>query len=676
MTLSADARTTLLRRAERAYARAEAAGEQRLGQILKHAFLQLAEENNPAFLLALNRMKRLPVPIDEFVDSPEFLGGHMEIWPQLRNDLREMNPDQLAGEPTVSEVILGGATGTGKTALSTVTNAYSLYYLTCFDWPQQLFGLSRATPIVFMFASVSATVTNRVVYKPFRDLFLGMKFTQKYVEYNKQLESSLALGQNIVVVPALASVQSMVGQAVVSGILDEVNFMARVENSKQILGPNGAGGVYDQAELAYRNLSRRRKSRFTTRGPQPGVLCVVSSTRYRGDFLDRRIEEVIKYGEPGTKVFRRRQYEVVPQERFSGPKFKLLVGTERWPTRILSDEDYHGNRYPKGAEVENVPVEYMPEFQKDAENALRDICGIATDAIRPFIAQRDKIVDCVNAGRSAHLRMIFDRDEVILAHEPLPRLPERFIPQDKDAPHFAHIDLSTTYDRCGVGIVRHDGYVSVRNERLPRFSAVMALGIKPDPMNQVQIAELREWLLRIVQETGINLVQISYDGFNSKESIQVLRRAGIRATYISVDRTPEPYEVFRQAIYDTRVLLPDNDLLRQELIQLEWFAHKGKVDHPARGAKDVSDSICGALYAATRHPVVKSGVRAFTDAGEPIRSPYTMQRPTAKYRPTAKTRPSPSRERIRDRNLAKDEPLPEDVTADVPVDSTAGVDTP
>lgn len=659
-------RTQLLKRAERAYAIAEANGDKRLGKTLLHAFTQLAEHNNPAFLTALQHMRRLPVSIDEFVESPEFLGGHMEVWPGLMPDLREINADQLIGESAITEVLLGGATGTGKTAVSTVTQAYQLYFLCCFDWPQQLFGLSRATPIVFMFASVSSTVTNRVIYKPFRDLFLGMKFTQKYIEYNKQLESSLVLGQNIMVVPALASVQSMVGQAVISGILDEVNFMARVENSKQIMGSNGAGGIYDQAELAYRNLSRRRKSRFVSRGPQPGTLCVVSSTRYRGDFLDRRIEEVIKYGEAGTRVFRRKQYEVVPKDRFSGPKFKLLIGTDRWPTKVLSDEEVSKRLYPRGADIEDVPVEYLPEFQKDAEAALRDICGIATDAIRPFISQRDKIVDCISAARSAHIRQIIDREEVVLAHEPLPRLPEKFILQDKDAPRFVHIDLATTHDRCGVGIVRHDGFVMIRNERLPQFTVEAALGIRPDPVNQLQIAELREWLLRIIQETQLNVVQISYDGFNSKESIQVLRRAGIRANHVSVDRTAEPYEVFRQAIYDVRVMLPDNDLLRNELIQLEWFAHKSKVDHPARGSKDVSDAVCGALFAASRHPMVRTGMRAYDDQGQPVRSPYTMQRPTAEHRPRAKSRPTPSRERVRTKSL----PAPDTTSVDNSVDNS------
>jgi hypothetical protein len=652
MSLSEDKKAELLRNAEKVYAAAIAMGEKRYGEIIQHAFLQLAEHNNPAFLTALKKMKRLPVTIDEFIESSEFLGGHMDIWPELRDDIRRMNPDQLKGERPITEVILGGATGTGKTVSATVTQAYSLYTLLCFDWPQELFGLSRTTPIVFMFSSVSTTVTNRVIYKPFRDLFLGMKFTEKYIEHNKQLESSLSIGQNILVVPALASVQAMVGQAVISAILDEVNFMARVENSKQISGPNGQGGIYDQAELAYRNISRRRKSRFTTRGISPGAICVVSSTRYRGDFVDRRIDEVLKFGEEGTVVFRRKQYEVVPQSRFAGPKFRLLVGTDRWPTRILRDEEEPGRNYPPEATIEMVPVEYIPEFQKDPEAALRDIVGMSTDAISPFIAQRDKIAECMTAGHKAKLKSVLDKDEIILANEGLPPFQLFNAPKDPGAPRFIHVDLATSGDRCGVSLVRHDGFTVIRGERLPMFSVEMAVGIKPDTINQLQIAELREWMLSLVSKFDLNIVQISYDGFQSKESIQVLRRAGVRANNVSVDKTPEPYEYLRQCIYDGRVLLPESDLLKDELVSLEWLAHKGKVDHPPRKTKDVADAVCGAVYAAARHPVVRSGVKVFGADGKPLRAPFSMARPQGSERPTVVTRPRPLRERIRDRDLA------------------------
>lgn len=651
--ITGDHKAEMLRKAEKVYAAALAHGEERLGKIIQHAIVQAVDHNNPAFLKAVSRLKRLPVTIDEFVESNDYLGEQMEVWPTLMPSIREMNPDQLIGEAPVTEIILGGATGWGKTACSHVTNAYQLYNLLCYDWPQEMFGLSRATPIVFMFAAVSSTVVNRVVYKPFREMFVNMKFTQKYIEYNRLLESSLSIGQNVMVVPALASVQSMVGQAVIGGILDEVNFMARVEGSKMIQGPNGQGGTYDQAELAYRNLSRRRKSRFVTRGPSPGAICVVSSTRYKGDFLDNRINEVLTYGEKGTVVFRHKQYDTQPQERFTGEKFRLIIGSDRWPTRLLDDSEVAGRHFPREAEVEHVPIEYISEFRKDPETSLRDILGVATDAIRPFISRRDAIAECIDSHKAKRVRMIFDRDEIVLAQEGLPPFRDGARIADKDAPRFIHIDLATTKDRCGVAMVRHDGFVTNNGERLPVFTTEMAVGIKPDSLHELQIADLREWLLDLIGRYELNVVQISFDGFQSKDSIQLLRRAGVRSNYVSVDRTPEPYEYLRQCIYDGRITLPDSELLKQELIQLEWLAHKGKVDHPPRGSKDITDALTGALFSASRHGMVRAGTRIVTGDGKPMRSRLNQQRPSAKDRPSSAKRPKALKDQVRDRDLDK-----------------------
>jgi hypothetical protein len=97
-----------------------------------------------------------------------------------------------------------------------------------------------------------------------------------------------------------------------------------------------------------------------------------------------------------------------------------------------------------------------------------------------------------------------------------------------------------------------------------------------------------------------NVRKISYDGYQSRESIQVLRKAGIRAQEMSVDRNTEPYDHLRSALYQDRVAMVENELLMQELSQLEINAEKGKVDHPPRGSKDLADAVAGAVFAASQ----------------------------------------------------------------------------
>ena len=73
-------------------------------------------------------------------------------------------------------------------------------------------------------------------------------------------------------------------------LVDEINFGQVVQKSKQ----SAEGGTYDQAESLYNSLARRRESRFSKGGKLPGVLCLVSSKRFPGEFTDKKIEEAQK----------------------------------------------------------------------------------------------------------------------------------------------------------------------------------------------------------------------------------------------------------------------------------------------------------------------------------------------------------------------------------------------
>lgn len=76
---------------------------------------------------------------------------------------------------------------------------------------------------------------------------------------------------------------------------------------------------------------------------------------------------------------------------------------------------------------------------------------------------------------------------------------------------------------------------------------------------------------------------------------------GYDATIISLDKTPQGYLALRSAMNDKRIGLIHLDLLETELVQLQRDVSTGKLDHPADGSKDLSDSLAGALFNATLH---------------------------------------------------------------------------
>jgi phage terminase large subunit-like protein len=265
--------------------------------------------------------------------------------------------------------------------------------------------------------------------------------------------------------------------------------------------------------------------------------------------------------------------------------------------------------------VEHVPISYKPYFLSDPEGAARDVIGIASHSITPFFAQRHKIIEAIGMGKEAGLKTYIRKSDVVLGVDGMPQINEKYLPLDRDVPRFVHVDLSATTDPTGIAIVKFDGHTPIvdpthpdRFELMPKFVVEAAISIKPDSLNQIDPAEIRKWVMQLATFYKMNIACVSYDSWQSRESLMLLRAAGIPSQEISMDKTSEPYRTFRSAVYEGRVQLPDLEFLRLEMISLEYLAEKDKIDHPPKGTKDATDAVCGAiLFAASRFRNIRTG---------------------------------------------------------------------
>jgi phage terminase large subunit-like protein len=201
---------------------------------------------------------------------------------------------------------------------------------------------------------------------------------------------------------------------------------------------------------------------------------------------------------------------------------------------------------------------------------------------------------------------------LVLGIDGMPQIDEAKLPLDREVPRFVHVDLSSTTDPTGIAIIKYDGHTPVvdpqqpdRFELMPKFVVEAAISIKPDSLNQIDPAEVRKWVMQLATFHKLNIASVSYDSWQSRESLGLLRAAGIPSQEISVDKTSEPYRTFRSAVYEGRVQLPDLEHLRLEMISLEYLADKDKIDHPPKGTKDASDAVCGAIFNASRNRLVR-----------------------------------------------------------------------
>src|SRR5207248_8043001 len=117
------------------------------GQILVRAAQHLL-----SFCDQAHAYVRLPVDIQTFIESSEFLAYGDAIYPAVMDVLREINSGRYV------EAVLTGAIGTGKTTIALLTIAYQLHVLSCLRDPHAFFKLDPASSIIFAFKSVSAQV--------------------------------------------------------------------------------------------------------------------------------------------------------------------------------------------------------------------------------------------------------------------------------------------------------------------------------------------------------------------------------------------------------------------------------------------------------------------------------------------------------------------------------------
>jgi hypothetical protein len=254
---------------------------------------------------------------------------------------------------------------------------------------------------------------------------------------------------------------------------------------------------------------------------------------------------------------------------------------------------------PPGAWVEEIPIEYIDAFRTKPYDTLRDVLGISSNALSPFVKSRHKVYECVETGKEMQLQSILVRDHVTLGEHGMPQVKAGTYCANPSRPRYVHIDLSRNADRCGIAMLRFEGMREVgrsngMTELLPVATVEMACSIQPDANNEIDVAEVRAFVKHLKVKYGYPIRGVSYDGVDSRESIQQWRKDGMRASMVSVDRFSTPYKQLRDAFYDGRINMLDDDIVITEFLELEYDEDKDKVDHPVHGTKDVIDSVCGA----------------------------------------------------------------------------------
>ena len=132
--------------------------------------------------------------------------------------------------------------------------------------------------------------------------------------------------------------------------------------------------------------------------------------------------------------------------------------------------------------------------------------------------------------------------------------------------------------------------------------------IIPPPGDEILLSDIRSIVYQFADH-GFSVRFVTMDSFQSADALQQFRKRGIEAEVLSVDKTAEPYDTLKTAMYEGRVRMHQHKWCQRELSQLQRMPKPSgrgyKINHPKVGAdgkpgtKDVADSLAGVIYNLT-----------------------------------------------------------------------------
>lgn len=568
-----------------------------------------------------------PVTIDKFLEDDYYLGKiGKDIFPKWREELRVIcDPNK-----EVCEWVIRGCVGAGKTTVAVIALLHRIQVLCCMKNPQQFYGLMEGSPIVFGLFNIYKYLAQDTSYKYFTNWVKLSPFFQD------SMRSAYAQERSI------------------PGWLQRLNRMYGIDNDEMAnsymrfpkgitialgssaihaLGQNLYGGLCDEADMSknralksdektkVEELYGQAKSRLDSRflqlgGLNPGLLVLVSQVQEADSFLSKHVEKVssdIRTHVSSFSLWEIKEHLFPPTE----PRFQVVVGTRSYRSFLVEP----GKAIPKGAQVIDVPESLRPRFEYSIDDAIRDQAGIPTYGANLFLPRRDKLFECYQKSAYRDHPFTTEQIELSIEVEDQSSIADYFVKEacmnqyDKATGRWQpkwfpgeeraiHIDLSKNGDCTGMAmgcignikrVQRYDGDGRPYWEQDYETFIDFALRIKAAKGSEIDFSKIRQFIFYL-QSVGFIIRYLSLDGYNSVDTIQIMKKAGFDAKELSVDKKATQYNYLKSTIYELRLDMYEYEPFTDEITKLQdktMDNGKPPIDHPPKGKKDVSDAVCG-----------------------------------------------------------------------------------
>lgn len=575
---------------------------------------------------------RIPVPIDQFLTDPYYFGESADnlydIW---RKELGYVC-DPAA---PVLEWILTGGLGIGKSWAALIGTAYKgIYYCSCLRNPQEYFGLSSNSKIVFGIFSVLKEQAHLVDLDQFMYFFDASPYFKE--QFPRQPSNTfLKWPQKKMEVVCGSKELHTLGTNLFSVLIDEVNFMRQ----------GAKGDEKGQAYRLYSDALNRMKNRFQRYGYCPGIACVISSRKTQSSWLEKHLKDVRHL--PSVHVSDYAIWDAKGRDKYSEKTFRVAIGSRYRSSQILDELDpvtkevINSKPCPAGQQVIEVPVDFYEQAVTDVDKVLRDQAGIPTHGEKPLVIRVESLTECIDPEREHP----FISEEAILPFEDPQADLLQYVQWSKlvcidegsyrmrvrpGSPRVIHVDGSLSGDCTGIAMGHSYDVYSVsemdpvtqqitENFR-PKVYIDFMLRIRPVKGTHIDLVKIIQFILNL-RNFGVPLAKVTFDGWQSQMGIQIIQKASIvpheghstiqqrrlttdigpriGAGKLSIDRNDSAYVLLRDAMNYRAINYYRYAPYLDEVSKLEHDPDakngQGKVDHPPNGSKDVSDAVAGVV---------------------------------------------------------------------------------
>lgn len=427
-----------------------------------------------------------------FATDPYFC--NVELFPWQRDALKKFFQPQYEFRNLVA--IMG--MGSGKGVLGSIIAWYCAYMLWTLDDPQKYWGFVAGQEIVASLnMATSEEQAKNMVFKHIKDRAEhGGDWFRTPGLIEKVLDMEIKLGKDLVIRCGHSKATQLVGGTVFCAVFDE---LCRYKNSE---GSDNAEDVYSKINGSTKRFSMEARS------------VVISSPEWEGD-LGMRLLAQAKSGE-----------------------FPRMLGIQMpsWEASPLITYE-----------------SLADEFRRNPRNAERDYGANPPMATEAYFRNR-KLLEASPTER------------------PNPVKPdgsfESWFAPCCDAPRYVHVDLAKSRDSCGLAVVHmpvqgcphvqrkipmekaYDQNMDANGACMADTKVYVDLLMRFDARNgDIDFGRVRQVIFDLVALGFlIKLGGVTYDRWQSVDSIQQLIKAGIPAELLSVDRTTAAYDTVQELL--------------------------------------------------------------------------------------------------------------------------------